>query len=120
DLTHQFVVIDPIEKFLQIEIHAQRDQHSRRISRPFALSSAVVRWRSRSPDDTLPNPQSESTRTAMTAPMATELTIVVPTPEHALSPTIDRARTYAQNAKASATRRGYAGDWRRFEEWCTT
>ena len=50
---------------------------------------------------------------------------LIPTPvqpEHtgaaALLVPIDLARAYAQNAKAPATRRGYASDWRSFESWC--
>src|SRR5215510_958338 len=37
-----------------------------------------------------------------------------------LAPTIDRARAYAANAKAPATRRGYRSDWRSFELWCAS
>src|SRR5688572_7938888 len=36
----------------------------------------------------------------------------------ALAPTIDRAQAYAQAAKAQATRRGYASDWKGFSSWC--
>jgi integrase len=35
-----------------------------------------------------------------------------------IAPAADRARSYAENAKAPATRRAYASDWRSFEAWC--
>src|SRR4051812_17743804 len=38
----------------------------------------------------------------------------------ALAPTVDRARTYAANAKASSTRSGYASDWQPFQGWCAS
>lgn len=38
----------------------------------------------------------------------------------ALAPAVDRAQAYASNAKAAATRRGYASDWRTFQDWCTS
>jgi hypothetical protein len=31
---------------------------------------------------------------------------------------IDTARSYADASKAASTRRAYASDWRRFDEWC--
>jgi integrase len=37
-----------------------------------------------------------------------------------IGPAVDRARAYAENAKAPATRRAYASDWRHFETWCAT
>jgi hypothetical protein len=36
-----------------------------------------------------------------------------------LAPAADRAEAYARNAKAPATRRAYASDWRCFDAWCT-
>jgi hypothetical protein len=41
-------------------------------------------------------------------------TVGVPT----LAPAADRAQAYARAAKAPATRRGYASDWRQFSAWC--
>lgn len=35
-----------------------------------------------------------------------------------LAPAADRAQVYARNAKAPATRRGYASDWKTFAAWC--
>jgi len=35
-----------------------------------------------------------------------------------IGPAVDRARAYAENSKAPATRRAYMGDWTRFEDWC--
>jgi integrase len=48
--------------------------------------------------------------------MSTALTTVQPSA--ALTPAADRAQAYARNAKAAATRRGYASDWRQFSAWC--
>src|SRR4051794_28502380 len=50
-------------------------------------------------------------RTALVIPEAVDM--------DRLTPAADRARSYAENAKAPATRRAYASDWRSFETWCT-
>jgi hypothetical protein len=39
-------------------------------------------------------------------------------PSTVVAPAADRARAYAENAKAPATRRAYASDWLHFQEWC--
>jgi integrase len=45
--------------------------------------------------------------------------IATPVALDRLSPAADRAEAYARNAKAPATRRAYASDWRSFDAWCT-
>lgn len=52
--------------------------------------------------------------------MSSAAVVIAPENSPALAVSIDRARTYAANAKATATRRGYSSDWRRFEAWCST
>lgn len=37
-----------------------------------------------------------------------------------LAPVMEQAKEYARRSKATATRRGYASDWRSFEAWCST
>jgi integrase len=45
--------------------------------------------------------------------------LVVTQPADIIAPAVDRARSYAANAKAPATRRAYASDWHHFEAWCS-
>src|SRR5215471_2261846 len=53
---------------------------------------------------------------------AAELTIIAAPADTDLGPHVapaaDRAQSYARNAKAPATRRGYASDWKMFSAWC--
>lgn len=52
----------------------------------------------------------------------TTATAIVPVPSasfEVLAPLVERANGYAADAKAEATRRAYAGDWRAFAAWCS-
>ena len=44
--------------------------------------------------------------------------IAPPTPKH-LEGLVETAKDYARGAKAAATQRAYAADWRHYAAWCS-
>jgi len=54
----------------------------------------------------------------MASPTSTGLVPIDRAPSSLLAPAADRAQAYARAAKAPATRRGYASDWKTFQQWC--